>query len=117
MKSSHLHIKEKMALVTRDGLTRGRMILMNMVYMVHPSILAASSKSMGIPFINCTFKKMKKPWPKKLRYNDGKIASHPSHFVKNDILGNHNDLERKHHASSIHANQKFLNLKSIRANP
>ena len=65
MKSSQLPMKVNTPTVTREGTINGRMMRVNMPYQLHPSMVAASSMSRGIPRMNCMIRKMLKPLAKK----------------------------------------------------
>jgi len=57
-------VKAKIAAVSRAGLISGRMTRKNMPALLHPSIWAASSISMGMPRMNWTIMKTKNGLPK-----------------------------------------------------
>ena len=68
-KSSHFQMNEKMRVVIRAGVVNGRIIEKNVRHSLQPSIFADSSRSIGIPRINCMIRNMKNGIPK----NDGTI--------------------------------------------
>lgn len=85
--------------------------------MERPSILAASSKSLGIPLMNWTFRKMKKPCPKNCGTMIGRyVPIHPS-LLNMMYWGIMMTWKGSIIDTNMQANQKFLNLKLQRANP
>src|SRR5699024_9947946 len=57
-KSFQVQMKVKIAVVAKAGIDSGRMIRQKMRTCPHPSIRAASSRSLGSPRMNCTIRKM-----------------------------------------------------------
>src|ERR1051325_7767033 len=71
MKSFHTPMNVKMAMVAREGFTSGIMISHQVRIGPQPSILAASSKSLGIPLKSGCSKKTLKAEAKKLQAQRG----------------------------------------------
>ena len=62
-----------------EGFKRGRIILVKIEYLLHPSIVAASSSSLGILAINCIIWYIKNACPKKWGSTNGtKEGTSPS---------------------------------------
>ena len=117
IKSSQRQIKEKIVDVTSAGTINGSMMRPNTLNGLHPSMAAASSRSFGIPRINCMSKKMKNACPQKYGTIRGrKVPTQPNlEYSRN--CGTMTTWNGSMSVIIMHPNQKFEPGNRIRANP